>query len=227
MNNTQVPVFNSSRWYSGTKTFLGVTGNLTTDDVVQIVTHHPAAVRWIPTKLWSFFAYPVTPADPVIDDLAPGFAADLDITNLLRALFNHAQFQSATARAGRVRTPVEWIVGAERALHITPDANTVGWLRTLQQQPFQPPNVAGWPANGYWINTASALDRMRIAQSLANAGDTSVVSAAAASARAAVAADLLGIESWSPRTAAALAQVQNEPKSVVALALVSPEYTLN
>ena len=127
-----------------------------------------------------------------------------------------------------MRTPVEWIVGAERALKVTPDANTTGWLNTLQQRPFQPPNVAGWPANGYWVNTASALDRMRIAQSLANAGDTSTIqSAAAPAARAAAVADLLGIDSWSPRTAAALAQVQNEPKSTVALALVSPEYTLN
>jgi len=155
------------------------------------------------------------------------FAADLDITNLLRAILNHAAFQSPAARTGRVRTPVEWIVGAERALKITPDANTTNWLNTLQQRPFQPPNVAGWPSNGYWVNTASALDRVRIAQSLANAGDTSAIQAAAASARATAVADLLGVDAWSPRTAAALAQVQSEPKSVVALALVSPEYTLN
>ena len=227
MNNAQVPAFNASRWDPGTKTFLGVTGPLGTDDIVHIVTNHPAAIRWIPSKLWSYFAYPVTPADPVVSDLAPGYAADLDITNLLRAIFNHPAFQSPTARTGRVRTPVEWIVGAERALKITPDANTTGWLNTLQQRPFQPPNVAGWPANGYWVNTASALDRMRIAQSLANAGDTSTIQSAAAPARAAAVADLLGIDAWSPRTAAALAQVQNEPKSAVALALVSPEYTLN
>ena len=194
---------------------------------MRIVTHHPAAARWIPTKAWSFFAYPVTPADPVISDLAPGFAADLNITNLLRNIFNHASFQSTAARTGRVRTPVEWMVQTMRTLGLTANDNTVYQLAVLQHIPFRPPNVAGWPNNNYWLSTASALDRVRVAQSLATAGNTAAVDNATPSARAAACAAMLGIEAWTPRTAAALDTVRNESKSVVALALVSPEYTVN
>lgn len=220
-------IYNASRWDTGTKTFLGQTGAWNTDDIVRIVTHHPAAARRIPARLWSFFAYPIGVSDPIIASLATTFATELDVTKLLRRIFMHPSFQSASARQGRVKTPLEWVIGAARALGITPDATTHSWLRTLLQVPFQPPNVGGWPANGYWINTVSALDRTKVAQAMANIGQINAITAAAAAARPAAVAALLGVEGWSSRTAAALATVQNEPKSIVALGLVSPEYVLN
>lgn len=220
-------VFDASRWDATTKTFLGQTGGWGTDDIVRIVTHHPAAARHIPARLWSFFAYPVGASNPVVAELASTFAAELDITKLLRRIFLHPQFQSATARQGRVKTPIEWVIGAHRAFGMTPDASTANALRTLLQYPFQPPNVAGWPANGYWINTVSALDRVRYAQSFARVAPLGPITALAPGTRPAAVAALLGVESWSARTAAALATVQHEPQSLVALALVSPEYVLN
>jgi uncharacterized protein (DUF1800 family) len=219
-------VFDASRWDAGAKTFLGQTGAFTTDDVVRIVTHRPAASRWLPSRLWSHFAYPVNAADPVVDDLAPGFAADLDITKLLRAIFLHPSFQSTQARTGRVRSPVEWLVTAQRSLGLTPTDSSVWWLTTLQQVPFRPLNVAGWPTNGYWCNSAGALDRVRIAMALASSANLAAITALTATARPAAVATLLGIEAWTPRTLTALNTVRNEPASLVALALVSPEYLI-
>ena len=218
--------FDATRWDATSKTFLGQTGVWGTDDIVRIVTHHPAAARRIPARLWSYFAYPVGSSDPVVADLATTFATELDITKLLRRIFLHPQFQSATARQGRVKTPVEWVIGALRAIGVTPDAATYGSLRTLLQYPFEPPNVAGWPANGYWVNTVSALDRVRVAQSISRLVTVPAISDAAPTDRPAAAAAVLGVEAWSPRTATALAAVVNEPQSLLALALVSPEYVL-
>jgi uncharacterized protein (DUF1800 family) len=219
-------VFDSNRWDPASKTFLGSTGAFNTDDVIRIVTHHPAAARWLPSRLWSFFAYPVNAADSVVSDLAPGFAADLNITNLLRQIFLHPSFQSTQARTGRVRAPVEWLVGAQRSLGLTPIDSSVWWLTTLQQVPFRPLNVAGWPANGYWCNSAGALDRVRIASALASSANLSAITALTPTARPAAVATLLGVEAWTPRTLAALTTVRNEPTSLIALALVSPEYTI-
>lgn len=220
-------VFDATRWDTTTKTFLGQTGAWNTDDIVRIVTHHPAAARRIPARLWSFFAYPVGPADPIVAELAATFATELDITKLVRRIFTHPSFQTAQARQGRVKTPLEWVIGTYRALGLTPDASTASALRTLLQYPFQPPNVAGWPANGYWINTVSALDRVRMAQSIARAASIPTITDAPATDRPAAAAALLGVEAWSARTTAALAAAQAEPASLLALALVSPEYVLN
>jgi uncharacterized protein (DUF1800 family) len=220
-------VFDPTRWDNTTKTFLGQTGAWSTDDIVRIVTRHPAAARRIPARLWSFFAHPVGSADPVVAELATTFAAELDLTNLLRRIFLHPAFQSATARHGRVKSPVEWVIGTYRALGMTPDAATLGHLRTLLEYPLHPPTVAGWPANGYWINTVSALDRARVAQAIAKVAPLAPIAALTAGERPAAIATLLGIELWSARTAAALATVQGDPISLLALALVSPEYVLN
>jgi uncharacterized protein (DUF1800 family) len=201
---TQQIAFAADRFDPSTKAFLGQTGAWGTDDVARIVTHHPASARWIPTKLWSFFAYPLAPSDPIITDLASTYAVDLDITHLLRRIFLHAGFQSVTARTGLIKTPVEWVVGAFRSLQIPVNLVTAQAVAPLQQVPFHPPNVAGWPQNGYWITTATALERIRIAQAAATFGDTTPVDAAAPQDRAQAAAALLGVAAWTPRTRAAL-----------------------
>ena len=99
----------------GTKTFLGQTGPWNGDDVVRIVTHAPAGARWIVAKLWSHLAYPVGPTDPIVADLATGFGRDLDVTNLLRAIFRHPEFTGPAARTGLVKQPIEYVVGVARA----------------------------------------------------------------------------------------------------------------
>lgn len=220
-------VFNPAQWDGGTKTFLGQTGAWNTRDIVRIVTHHPSSPRWITSKLWSFFAYPVGPGDPVVDDLAPGFAADLNITNLLRQIFLHPAFNSPAARTGLVKSPIEYVIGAMRALRIPLTPITASPVADLEQIPFRPPSVAGWPQNGYWVTTASALAKSSLAQAAAFLGDTSIVDSAPAADRPAAAAELLGVDAWSDRTLAALNGARGESKVMVALALISPEYLLN
>jgi uncharacterized protein (DUF1800 family) len=209
---------------NGSKTFLGNTGNLGGEDVVRIVTHHPASAPWVVSRLWSFFATPVTPDHPTVRDLAPAFAADGNITNLLRNLFLHADFLSDATRFGLVRSPVLWLITACRTLGVTPDVRWVSVLRNQGQVPFYPPNVAGWPKDGAWINTALALERLQAALAIAGAANLSTVSAAAPADRPATLARLLSVDSWSAASAAGLLTAAADPVKVTALALVSPEF---
>ncbi len=100
---------------NGQKTVLGQTGDLDGDDLVRIVTNAPASHRFVVARLWSHLAYPVGPTDPVVGQLTPGYGRDLDITNLLRAIFLHPAFRSAAARSGLVKQPIEYAVGVARA----------------------------------------------------------------------------------------------------------------
>jgi uncharacterized protein (DUF1800 family) len=156
-----------------------------------------------------------------------GFANDRTLKALLRAILLRPEFQSATARTGLIKTPTEWIVGLHRSLGTLPNVDTAHAVQTLQHALFRPPSVAGWPANSYWVTTASVYDRMRTAVTMAEAGDTALVDQAPQDERPMRAAELLGIESWSARTTAALSQVAAEPKTLVALAACSPEYVVN
>ena len=155
--------------------------------------HSPASSRWIVSRLWSHLAYPVDPTDPVVGDLAPAYAADLDVRPLLRAIFLHRQFSSEQARTGLVKQPVEYVVGALRALRVAADTKTLDVLHQLGQVPFAPPSVGGWPQNGYWLSTAASLARLRFANALANAADLQELSALPGSQRPDRLARLLSI----------------------------------
>jgi uncharacterized protein (DUF1800 family) len=212
---------------AGLKSVLGQTGAWDGEDVVHILVNSPASHAWIVSRVWSHFAYPVRPNDPLVAGLVPVYAGSgRSISALVRAVLLHPEFVSTQARTGLVKQPVEWMVGALRALGVSASqARVVAGLTALGQTPFRPPNVGGWPQNGYWLTTASSLARLHVAAVLARAGDISLVTDAAVGDRVDAAAHLLSV-TWSPTTAAALARVAAHPVALVTLALVAPEAVL-
>jgi uncharacterized protein (DUF1800 family) len=217
---SQTWAMNSRQHDSLAKTVLAQTGPWSGEDVIHILSNSPASAAWITSRLWSHFAYPVLPSDPVVQQLAPAYRSNRDISALLRSILMHPQFVSDTARTGLVKQPVEWTVGLFRALGLPPgDKRIAPVLRQLGQLPLEPPNVGGWPQNDYWLTTASSLTRLRVAVAAVGAAKVQAGSPADA-------AHLLSVSSWSDTTGRALQQAATQPKVMLALALVSPEYTL-
>jgi uncharacterized protein (DUF1800 family) len=213
---------------NGVKTFLGHTGDLSGEDVVDIVTHTTASSNWVVSRMWSFLAYPVTPADPVVADLAPGYAADLDMTSLLRAIFLHPAFVSTASTGGLVKQPIEYVAGTLRALGLAATSKRLVTILTgMGQTPFDPPNVGGWGANGYWLSTAATLTRARFAAAVARVAEVAAIADSAPAARPDAVAETLGIDSFTRATAGALASASSDPRALLAVALVSPEYVAN
>ena len=209
----------------GTKTILGQTGNFDGTDVIRILTHSEASHRWVCSRVWSRFAKTIT-FDPVVDDLMKVYSPQLDLKALFAATFTAPSF---TATKGElVKQPVEYVVGALRALKLR--ADKPGYLlvlRNLGQLPFDPPNVGGWPADDAWLTTAASLTRLQFAQSIAKVGDISMVADESASNRLDAVARLLSVDGWGAQTRVALAQVADDPVSLVTLALCAPEYVVN
>lgn len=209
----------------GAKTYLGQTGEWNGTDAVHIAVNRPESARFLLARLWSHFAYPIEPADRVIDDLLPAYGPSLSVTAALRAIFLHPEFLSPATRTGLVKQPVEYLAGAARALRL--DATGLPAMsRALGQNLFDPPNVGGWGQNGYWLDTATALVRLRCALALARKGDLSALASLPPGQRVTAVAGLLGVDGWGPTTARALNQVAADPTRLAALALVSPEYVL-
>jgi uncharacterized protein (DUF1800 family) len=153
------------------KTFFGTTKNwdgpdIITEILVNNVAKRAIAARFITKKLWEFLAHP-TPPVAVLDALAPAFAADMNIANLVRGILNRPEFYSATAKQGLVRTPIEMIVALCYYTGISADDLGVSWRAEYTgQQMYQPPNVAGWKPNAYWLNTSALAGRADFARSL-------------------------------------------------------------
>jgi uncharacterized protein (DUF1800 family) len=207
----------------GSKTVLGRTGDWDGTDVVRILVGSAASQRFLAARVWGHFAYPVSAADPIVTDLLP---ATGNMTALLRAVFDHPAFVSPEARQGLVKQPVEWLLSLVRVIGVPADSTRlVPILGGLGQVPFRPPNVGGWPQNGYWLTTASSLARLQAATFATRSADLSPVADAAPSQRVEAAAHLLGV-AWSDGTARALAGAAADPRQLVTLALIAPESVL-
>ena len=213
------------------KTILGETRPFGFDDTVAFLADRPETAAFVSSKLWSRFAYPVTVNDPVVADLAAVFRAQGTIAGVMNALFRHPQFVSPTARQGLVKQPIEWVVGCIRAVGMRANEfevlgpNLLVTLRDLNQIPFNPPSVGGWPQNGYWLSTATALARLRFANGLAGRANLAWLNGAGATARPDLIAGQLGIDRWSQATRAGLIKASN-PRTQLVVALTSPEYVL-
>ena len=166
-----VSTFYSNRHDNLNKTFFGTTKAWTgpqiiTEILVDNVAKRAIAARLITKKLWEFLAHPAPPT-AVLDAIAPLFAADMDLMNLVRLILNRPEFYSATAKQGLVRTPIEMIVALCYYTGIGPDDLGVAWRAEYAgQQIYQPPNVAGWKPNAYWLNTSALAGRADFARSL-------------------------------------------------------------
>jgi uncharacterized protein (DUF1800 family) len=166
--------FYPTRHDSTLKTFFGTTKNWDGPDIIdEILVNNVAkraiAARFITKKLWEFLAHPNPPV-AVLDEIAPVFAADTSSSNLLnlvRLILNRPEFYTVAAKQGLVRTPIEFIVALCYYTGISPATLGVAWrAETAGQQMYQPPNVAGWKQNAYWLNTSALAGRADFARSM-------------------------------------------------------------
>ena len=87
-------------------------------------------------------------------------------------MFESDEFFSARAKAALVKSPVELAVGAVRSLGIETDFQPLDKpIEQMGQVILAPPNVAGWPGGATWINSSSLLQRINVANMLAEARD--------------------------------------------------------
>jgi uncharacterized protein (DUF1800 family) len=149
----------------GEKTFFGRAGNWdlvgraggagTLDLVEHLVTasgQGAIAARTLAKLLWQHFAH-FTPADADVAAVASAALASgrVNVKHALRALFTHSAFYGSAARAGKVKNPVEYVVGLLRALALKAPFDAAQRLDVVQYlmsdmgiQLFHQPNVFGW-----------------------------------------------------------------------------------
>ncbi len=214
----------------GTKTFLGVTGNLDAAGYADAVLAQPQSAGYVLTRMWRGLVSPTPPAPATLDDVLAAYGTSRDLTAAVRAMVTSSEFTAA--EGSQVVSPVEWAVGAVRALRVDLSDDRaahrlVTHLRALGQLPFYPPSVGGWPSGQAWLSTASLSTRLEAGRELAAAGDLSIVEQASGSNRLEAAAYLLGVGGWSDRSAAALRPYAGQPASLVAVALSTAEFLVH
>ena len=153
---------------NGEKTFLGRTGNLDGENVIEQIVAQPQAAKFITAKLWNYFAGQM-PAEELNEALAADFRAHGNqFKPFLKTLFQSGEFYSPDIVRNEVKSPVQWLVGSVRVLEceLPPPLVSWGMLRQLGQDLFAPPNVKGWDGGVTWITTNTLLERYNDAQAL-------------------------------------------------------------
>jgi hypothetical protein len=172
--------FNAGAHDDGTKTVLGQTGTWDGSDVVRIVLTQQAAARFLVRKLYHFLvSETASPSDALLEPLCEAFRrSDYDVAALVRTMLASRHFYSAHAFRQRVKSPVEYVLGAVQAVYLRaaegeadyrplPPQVLVARVSAMGQRLFAPPNVKGWPGGRDWLNTSTVLERDNFAEALA------------------------------------------------------------
>ena len=167
----------------GEKTFLGHTGNLNGEDIIDIIVKEPATARFICRHLYSFFvadevqvpAWTIQDArdEDALEMMINAFEeSGYEIKAVLRTMLNSDFFKNA--RYSKIKSPAEVVASTLKMVgsyqrpeptipDIGPEATYMG------QSLLDPPSVEGWYTGQEWINSGSLLARINfVADRVAN-----------------------------------------------------------
>jgi uncharacterized protein (DUF1800 family) len=156
---------------AATKVILDRKGAFDADGLAALLLDHPATSRRLAWRLCHGFFGEGVVEDQAIDALAEGLRArDLDMGWGVATVLRSRLFFNAANLGRRIASPIDYVLGAVRALEMLDPAPSTpvlaDWCGRLGQDLFYPPNVGGWTGGRNWITTRSALGRANFATAL-------------------------------------------------------------
>lgn len=159
------------------KVFLGHTGALNGEDIIDIILQQPATPRFIARHLYNFFVSDepqvpswnqMPPQDPdAIEALAEAYVdSNASIRAMLRVMFNADWFKSA--RFKRVKSPTELVASVIRLVgtHRFPEPglhDLAAAATAMGQFLHNAPTVEGWHTGKEWIDGGTLTERVNFA----------------------------------------------------------------
>jgi len=161
----------AARHDAGEKTILGHKGPWKGDDLVRMLLEHPATARRLAWRVCEWFLGEKARQTADVGALAEGLRRrKLDMGWAVETVLRSRTFFAGENLGNRVVGPVEYVIGAARALELfEPPSSTLvlaEWCGRLGQDLFYPPNVGGWPGGRSWLTTRSLIGRANYAAAL-------------------------------------------------------------
>jgi uncharacterized protein (DUF1800 family) len=139
-------------------------------ELLTLLARHPSTMRHVSAKLCARFLAD-DPPDGCIDAGVQAWErTGGEIREILRAIFRSNEFWTPAYRGAKVKTPLEFVVSAVRAVGGVPDstlalAQLVG---RLGQPLYLQPAPTGYPeTQESWVNSGALLERLNVAMGLA------------------------------------------------------------
>ena len=167
--------FHPQRHDFGDKLILGHTirgrGLAETDEVIDMLSRHPATARFVSTKLAQFFVS-AQPSDALISTMSSAFLrSDGDIPYTLRTMFDSEEFIRSLGK--QFKDPLHYVVSSLRLTYdgsnIVNTAPALNWLNMLGQPYFGRQTPDGYSlAESAWSSAGQMSTRFDLARILAN-----------------------------------------------------------
>ena len=139
--------------------------------LLKLLANHPATMHHLSRKLCQRFVNDDPPDGCVDDAVAAWKRSNGDMREVLRAIFHGPDFWAAANVRAKVKTPLEFVVSAARAVAAEPDTSPrlAQVVARLGEPLFLHVAPDGYPEReAAWVNSGALLDRMNAAVALAS-----------------------------------------------------------
>jgi uncharacterized protein (DUF1800 family) len=138
--------------------------------VLDILAHHPSTARFVSKKLAMRFVAD-DPPPSLVDKMARTFRdKDGDLRAVMETMLAAPEFWSQSAYRGKLKSPLEMVASAVRAVDADVDFSFAlsQQLAQLGQPLYRKQEPTGYTSSGQdWVNSAALLGRMNFANALA------------------------------------------------------------
>ena len=168
-------ILRANKHDENTKTFLGVSGNLGGDNVVDIILKQRQCAEFICRKIYTYFVNPSINGSH-LDELTDLFYKDYNIEKLMRHLFMSDWFYNENNIGVKIKSPVELMLGIHKIVpSVFRKQRQVTYLQKMMGQTLlYPANVSGWKGDRYWIDSNSLMFRLKLPSVLLNNANISL-----------------------------------------------------
>ncbi len=164
----------TQRWDPGTKTIFGQAGRWGAEDVIDLIFAQPTSRTHLPRRFLAYYLTPDPVPAPYLEELGRQWdQAGLRVDLLARLVFSSNLFYHPAFRGALVKSPIQYYLGLcqDLNLDVSPfEGQIYNTLRSMGQEPFNPPNVRGWLGGKNWINSSTLAARRQLVQQLFNPG---------------------------------------------------------
>ncbi len=139
--------------------------------LLKLLANHPATMHHVSRKLCQRFVNDDPPDGCVDDAVAAWQRSSGDMRAVLRAIFHGPDFWAAANVRAKVKTPLEFVVSAARAVAAEPDTSPrlAQVVARLGEPLYLHVAPDGYPEReAAWVNSGALLDRMNAAVALAS-----------------------------------------------------------
>jgi len=180
------------------KQFLGRSGKLNGEEVLDILALHANTAEFLVGKLWSYFLYPNPTKEELEPIVAVFIASGGDIRRTLGSMARSSAFYSEKCVRQKIKSPLDYTVGMMRSVGLGP------MLLAMRKEPgsfdtplpallqqilydllvnmdrqgmglLRPPNPSGWAEGQAWATSAAMGARMLLTIPFTAPDDTGVV----------------------------------------------------